>query len=113
LDKPVSPELLQDDTRARIAAFLPDAIARALTSYQEFARVPPGGGQKEFTAHHAACKAAASHIELLIKLAQRAGLPDARAADHNNQILLAAMLQEAQGELSRHRSLYAEEEENI
>ncbi|PJB71697.1 MAG: hypothetical protein CO093_04615, partial [Alphaproteobacteria bacterium CG_4_9_14_3_um_filter_47_13] len=57
----------------------------------------------QFAANHTAAKAAISHIELLLKLAQWADLPDARAEDHNRQIALSAMIQEAQEELNAHK----------
>lgn len=94
---------IEDDTRKRIAAFLPDAIARALTSYHEFSKRNTGDDAKKFTEHHSACKVAIAHIELLIKLAKWADLPDARAENHNQQIVLAAMIQEAEGELQAYR----------
>lgn len=94
---------IEEQTRQQIAAFLPDAIALALTSYHRFSRQEPGEGAKEFSAHHSACKVAIAHIELLIKLARWADLPDTHAGTHNQQILLAAMMQEAQEELDAYR----------
>ncbi len=92
---------IEDDTRQQISRFLPDAIARALTAYHEFTKSDAEEKDcKKFAANHAACKAAVAHIELLIKLAKWAELPDAKAEDHNNQIVLAAMMQEAQDELT-------------
>lgn len=96
---------IEEKTRQQIARFLPDALAKALSSYHSFMdkNQPSENDAKEFSQHHTACKAAIAHIELLIKLAQWAHLPDARAEDHNHQIVLAAMLQEAQTELSEAR----------
>ena len=95
---------LETRTREQIAAFLPDALARALTSYFEFSQSSANEKAcKDFAARHAAAKAALAHIELLIKLARLAGLPDAQAENHNQQILLAAMLQEAEEELKVHQ----------
>ncbi len=100
---------IEENTRRRIATFLPDAIARALTSYHRFSRSEGGAADedtspKDFSAHHSACKVAIAHIELLIKLARWADLPDAKAEDHNNQIILAAMMQEAEEELRAYRN---------
>ncbi len=101
-------EKTEADTRRRIAAFLPDAIARALTSYHTFAQQPVPEDAKDFTAHHNACKVAIAHIELLIKLARWADLPDAQAADHNRQIVLAAMMQEAEAEVDAYKKGHTE-----
>jgi hypothetical protein len=46
---------------------------------------------------------AISHIELLIKLARWADLPDEGAEDHNQQIILAEMMASAEEELQRHK----------
>ncbi len=100
-----------EETRKQIARFLPDALAKALTSYHEFMDVDiPKGKPKTdeaegqtsasaFERHHKACKAAIAHIELLIKLAEWAQLPDVKADDHNQQIVLSALLQEANAEI--------------
>lgn len=95
---------IENKTREQIAKFLPDAIAKALTSYHQFAeRDMDSHNAKSFSDHHKACKVAIAHIELLIKLAGHAGLPDAKADDHNNQIVLAALLQEAQEDLEEYK----------
>jgi len=93
---------IEDLSRKQISRFLPDAIAQALTSYHRFSEQPVPEAAKEFSAHHSACKVAVAHIELLLKLARWADLPDAQAEDHNNQIVLSAMLQEAEEELSKY-----------
>lgn len=91
---------MEDETRRQIAAFLPDALARALTSYCQFSKDAPDEKEcKDFAAQHSAAKAALAHIELLLKLAKIAALPDAQAEDHNRQIVLASMLQEAECEV--------------
>jgi len=91
---------IEDTTRKQIAAFLPDAIAQTLKSYHTFSqREMDSDDAKTFSEYHKACKVAVAHIELLIKLARWADLPDAKAEDHNNQIILSAILQEAQEEL--------------
>lgn len=94
---------IENQTRARISAFLPDAIAQALTSYHRFADQNIPEDAKGFSAHHSACKVAIAHIELLIKLARWADLPDVGTGDPNSQIMLAAMMQEAEDELGRYR----------
>ena len=102
-------EKIEDDTKKRIAAFLPDAIGRALTSYHEFMQTPESkNNAKTFKDYHSACKVAIAHIELLIKLARWADLPDAKADDHNNQIILATMMQEAEEELAAYKQKSAD-----
>ena len=94
---------IEDDARMRLARFLPDAIAKALNSYQIFLEADVPTDAKGFSAYHSACKVAIAHIELLIKLARLADLPDAAAENHNEQILLAAVMQEAEEELRAYR----------
>ena len=59
---------------------------------------------KKFAEHHSACKVAIAHIELLIKLARWADLPDVAAEDQNGQVILAAMMQQAEDELNRYKA---------
>ena len=88
-------------TRAQIAAFLPDAISTALTSYKNFYDSEAVfETAKDFSAHHAACKAAIAHIELLIKLARWADLPDG-TQDADKDAQLALLLASAQSELEK------------
>lgn len=93
---------IEDQSRVQIAEFLPDAIAKALTSYRVYM-----AGQKDdtlaaFKEKHLACKAAIAHIELLLKLARWADLPDARALNQNDQVILAALVEAAEEELAEY-----------
>ena len=107
----MSDKTIEEETRRQIARFLPDAIARALTSYFAFSQENPEEKEsKKFAAHHTAAKAAIAHVELLIKLAKWADLPDATAEDHNRQIVLAAMVQEAENELETYKENNRENE---
>ncbi len=97
-------ENLTGAARTRVASFLSDAMAKALDSYHDFAdQAPPTTDAKTFAAHHSACKVAIAHIELLIKLARWADLPDPKAEDHHKQIALAAVVKEAEDELSAYK----------
>ena len=88
---------IEDDTRRRIAAFLPGAIAKALGSYELFSGQDAPDEAKEFTAHHNACKVAIAHIELLIKLARWADIPiEGEGCDAQ----LATIIQAAQSEVA-------------
>lgn len=93
---------IQNETRAQIAAFLPGAITRALTSYFEFSKSKPDEKEcKDFSNHHSAAKAAISHIELLVKLAKWADLPDPAVVAEMEQSQLAALIESANAEISR------------
>ena len=89
--------------RADIAAFLPNAIQSALESYQSFseeeASDPKATKAKSFKDHHDACKVAIAHIELLIKLAKWADLPDPKVEDENQQAMLQSLIEKGQAEL--------------
>lgn len=97
--------------REQIATFLPDAIAKALTSYHRFADSSIPDDPKGFSAHHGACKVAIAHIELLLKLARWADLPDANAADQNTQIVLSAMMAEATEKLAEYNQVMEREDD--
>ncbi|MCB1650738.1 MAG: hypothetical protein KDI46_01665 [Alphaproteobacteria bacterium] len=92
-------------TRCAIAEFLPHAIETALASYRRFAEdeatTPEENKAKEFKAHHDACKIAIAHIELLIKLARWADLPDPEVEDANHQAMLQSLIENAEKELGR------------
>lgn len=90
---------IEQQSRAQIAAFLPDAIRMALNSYQKFSHEIHGDNEKSFKDHHTACKVAISHIDLLLKLARWADLPDDVLADRNQQMILVAAIAEAEREL--------------
>ena len=90
---------IESDTKRRISGFLPDAIAQALGSYYSFAQQDAPPEAKEFSAHHNACKVAIAHIELLIKLARWADVPEAGDQDRQVRAQLAEVLQRAQGEV--------------
>ncbi len=54
-----------------VAAQVDEAIERAIASYHTFAKdEPQSTDPKEFAAHHAACKAALAHLDLLLKIAR-------------------------------------------
>lgn len=64
--------------RGEVAAALPSLIRRTLSAYRAFAEdgadMPPAGKEaappeaKDFAARQAACKTAAGHLELLLRL---------------------------------------------
>lgn len=62
---------VEQQTRDRMAEFLPAALAAALQSYAEFSVRDVENDPKKFSEHHTACKVAIAHIELLLKWAER------------------------------------------
>lgn len=74
-----------------LTGLLPGRISKAVERYDEFAFQLPNETAKEFAAHHAACKAALSHIDLLVKLLRWAAgeAKETEAADLTEADLLA------------------------
>lgn len=104
--------ILETGMRERIANFLPRALETALLSYHEFseeqATAPDTGDEtakeekvKSFKAHHDACKVAIAHIELLVKLARWADLPDPQIESERGAVQLQGLLDSANQELER------------
>ncbi len=94
---------IEEQTRRDIAAFLPEALEMALSSYTQYAmdqvindEVMAATG---FKAHHDACKVAIAHIKLLIDLAKWADLPDAGVEDAEHAEYLRFLMARAQQEL--------------
>lgn len=82
---------LEEATCKQVAEFLPKAIKKAFDSYYEYMesdwRAEEGKSfSKLFADHHAACKAALAHIDLLLKLGKMADVET--RADHTHLALL-------------------------
>ena len=90
---------IEDLSRVQIAEFLPDAIRAALNSYQNYSQSEAATDGAKFKDHHTACKVAVSHIDLLLKLARWADLPDSEIEGQNHQRVLVAAIEEAEKEL--------------
>lgn len=104
-------EKIAESVRQKVIQFLPAAIAFALRSYREFAEQELSDGEaKTFSAHHAACKAAIAHVELLVKLAKWADLPEAAKGSPVGEDI-AVMMASAQEELARYKSKSTQESE--
>jgi hypothetical protein len=82
-----------------VASQVDQAIERAIASYHAFARdEPQSTDPKEFAAHHAACKAALAHLDLLLKIARITETPSPGAADApDERLALVAEAREAVG----------------
>lgn len=57
-----------DEVKASLGTLLPSLIETATQSYEAFCQTDVPEDAKGFAAHHAACKAALSHVEVLTKL---------------------------------------------
>ncbi len=92
---------IENTTREQIAEFLPKAIELAVKSYKDFMveTVP----KKEFETHHKSAKVAISHIELLIKLAKWADLPDKNVEGDKDAEILAGLMATAEAELNAYQ----------
>ena len=105
---------VQARTRTQIAAFLPAAIEKAVESYRAhmergesvYQKTAPdkNGNEVEkaaaaFVALHKDAKVALAHIELLIKLAKWADLPDATLESAAEARKIEELLTAAQAEL--------------
>lgn len=56
--------------RRQLRGSLPGLMEKALTGYRLFAAEVQPKDPKGFAAHHAACRAALAHMELLVRLAR-------------------------------------------
>lgn len=101
---PIEDITIEHSTREQIAEFLPEAIALAVGSYRDHMSKPIK--KTEFEAHHKQAKVAISHIELLIKLARWADLPDKRIVGDAEATYLQGLMTKAQAEIEA----YEEEE---
>jgi len=100
---------IEQGMRTRIANFLPKALERALTSYKMIASAnhPIDKETKDYDFVGAkkqqdACKVAIAHVELLLKLAHYAKLPDKKGKGNNDvtQDMLQTMLETAKTEVT-------------
>ncbi|MDR1694567.1 MAG: hypothetical protein LBR70_05210 [Lactobacillaceae bacterium] len=56
--------------KTRLKKTLPEKISIVIDSYEEFLKKNMPDDAKGFSAHHAACKSAVTHLETLLKLAR-------------------------------------------
>ena len=97
--------LLEDAGRVQIARFLPQAIGKTLESYHLFMGQDVPEDAKGFSAHHSAAKVAIAHIDLLLKLARWADLPQAETSRASAQeAMLAAMIRDGETVLASHQA---------
>ena len=96
---------IEHSTRQQIAEFLPEAIRLAVRSYREFMETEEyldkdaNIMKRQFATHHKEAKIAISHIELLIKLARWADLPDKTIIGDAEAIYLQGLMSKAEAEI--------------
>ncbi len=86
-------------TRKQIAEFLPKALEAAIVSYQLFSDKSVSEDADKFKKYHGACKVAIAHIELLLKLAKLADLPDDEIESENERDILLGLIENGRKEL--------------
>lgn len=94
---------LEEGVRERIARFLPRALETAIGAHK-FSSVQKDKDGAVMKKHQEACKAAAAHIELLMKLAQKAGMCEDEGKAQNGGCTPAEitdLLVQAQEELGK------------
>lgn len=95
--------------RATLQAALPDALKNAVETYRAIAFEPQLDDAKAFQQHQAACKAALTHIEALLKLADASGV-EMPAADGAASASADALLARAEAAYRRYASEPEKEE---
>ena len=88
---------IEHSTREQIAEFLPEAIMLAVSSYR--GHMSKKIDEDKFESHHKQAKVAISHIELLIKLAKWADLPDTTLLSDANALYLQGLMSKAEAEI--------------
>lgn len=74
-----------------VSAEIDRAIERVVSAYQAFAASAPAvTDAKEFAAHHAACKAALAHLDLLLKIAKITEVPATAGQADDERLALVA-----------------------
>ena len=87
----------------QLSAFLPQALRTALHSYQDYAARDVPNEDKAFATRHTDLKAAIAHIELLVKLAKQADLPEDVTKAQPDQDL-SALIKAASQELKSYKT---------
>ncbi len=90
---------IQQGVRLRIARFLPRALENALASYKQIA-AKTYKEAADAKKQHDACKVAIAHVELLLKLAKWAELPQNGADEQIDHDVLKSLIETAQAELN-------------
>ena len=92
---------MNDEVRARLREVLPDALTKTMDSYHAFIDGEcDEKAAKNFSAHHAAGKAAIAHLEALLKLASSIGMSK---GDDDGSQKIKALIEDAQREICDYR----------
>ncbi len=104
---------ITDNMKQQVSKFLPDALEKAMASYSDFLKQEKSANDeasKNFEHHHKACKAGMAHIELLMKLADKCGLPDARVASYSDQLRMQEVMEIAKEDCFNDREKYKDDD---
>lgn len=100
--RPRRKALSTEDLRKDLAGRLPGRLRGLLAEYEAFTGTPaPPEDAKSYAAHHAACKAALQHADMLVKLLRWAeGAPEAVEGDGEGGGELSRLLARARQAVS-------------
>ncbi|WP_142849968.1 hypothetical protein [Telmatospirillum sp. J64-1] len=85
--------------KAHLRPHLARRLEQAAASYDDFAAQEAPLDAKGFAAHHAACRAALAHLDLLVKLARWAALSGGEAAGGGGESEAESLLAQARAAL--------------
>lgn len=86
----------------QVAAFIPQALRGAICAYRERSEKNTAGmNSKDFAEHQKTLTVTLAHIDMLLKVAARAGLPDADG-DHDRRAETADLLRLAAEDVAMH-----------
>lgn len=88
-----------DAWRRDLLSDLPGLLRRAVRAYQRFTADQPPEDAKGFVAYQTGCRAALTHIHLLVKLADWARASGVEAASHFDPEQLDRLVREAEAAL--------------
>lgn len=91
---------LEGWARQSVRRFLYHAIRKNLESYRRFSGRPNFIKTKDFSEHHAACKMAITHLDLLLKMAKWADMGEEGSGSRDEMLKL---MREAQDELTSYK----------
>lgn len=81
---------IEEATREQVAEFLPAALKKALSSYEDFMNSNNAHDTTEnFSKHHTACKVALAHVQLLLRLAEWANVQLEHGVNQINMMEIA------------------------
>ncbi len=92
--------------RTTLLRYLPAAFDKTLSAYKKFSSQPQDQEASEFKKHHDACKIALSHVQELIKIAEKIRVLNSESLKKEQAIdeaMLQTLIENAQKELNSHK----------